>query len=105
MLCDASALAPHCACGSASWRLTHVTQTQSVQQAQPFQQTHTEARLAAARPETQRQASLPHSRWDHHAGLIRLGVPQLADVHLIGSRDVGSGPVGGANRRAGRGAA
>ena len=30
MLCDASALAPHCACGSASWRLTHVTQTQSV---------------------------------------------------------------------------
>jgi uncharacterized membrane protein YgcG len=29
MLCDASALAPHCACGSASWRLTHVTQTQS----------------------------------------------------------------------------
>jgi hypothetical protein len=30
MLCDASALAPHCACGSASWRSTHVTQTQSV---------------------------------------------------------------------------
>ena len=33
MLCDASALAPHCACGSASWRLTHVTQTQSVSSA------------------------------------------------------------------------
>ena len=31
MLCDASALAPHCACGSASWRFTHVTQTQSVE--------------------------------------------------------------------------
>ena len=35
MLCDASALAPHCACGSASWRLTHVTQTQSAACAQP----------------------------------------------------------------------